>query len=184
MGRPSWEPEVEGTSASEGGAVVAENEQTAHRECQTSDRQTSDQRCKPVERRRAAPVYPDDDRRDGTARRVDRVRDETAIGPAADDRRDDTARRVDRVRHETAIGPTGRAVRCRAGASADESDEHAENEWNPEHVKLLRFGPLGAADQHTVACSRRNEGNVGCKPAARALEDSKNPGGVVTNTRE
>jgi hypothetical protein len=47
---------------------VAEDEQTAHRERQTSDRQTADQRGGPVERRRAAPVRPDDDRRDDVAR--------------------------------------------------------------------------------------------------------------------
>ena len=74
---------------------------------------------------------------------------------------------VGAVRQETAVGSPGRAVCCRADARADESDEHAENERNPEHVELLLFGPLGAADQDTVVCSRRNEGNAGCRDGCK-----------------
>ena len=77
---------------------------------------------------------------------------------------------VGAVRQETAVGSPGRAVCCYADPCAKEGADHAENEGNPEHVELLLFGPLGAADQETVACSRRNEGNAGCRAAAKTAQ--------------
>ena len=60
---------------------------------------------------------------------------------------------VGAVGQETAVRSCGRpAVRLpRADACADEGEEHAEDERNPEHVELLLFGPLGAADR-TPSC--------------------------------
>ena len=81
---------------------------------------------------------------------------------------------VGAVRQVTAVGSPGRAVRCRADACADESDDHAGNERNAEHVELLLFGPLGAAGQDTVVCSRRSEGNAGCKTAATTAQSPAN----------
>ncbi len=75
-----------GGSAGRGGHVVADDEQTAHGERQTCDRETSDQRREPVERGRAALVRRDDDRRDGLAG-VDSIRDVAAVGSASDDGR-------------------------------------------------------------------------------------------------
>jgi hypothetical protein len=94
--------EAEDKSAGGGRPVVAENEESARRECQTSDRQTSDQRCEPVERRRAAFVDADDDRRAGVAR-VNRIRDGAAIGSAGDDGR--LRQRARREAVTTIVGP-------------------------------------------------------------------------------
>lgn len=193
--------EAEDKSASGGRLAVAENEETGRCECQTSDREASDQRREPVERGRVAAVLPDDDWCDGVAR-IDRVRHGAAIGSAGDDRRlRRSARReavtpivgsqcgcralnVGAVRQETAVRSPGRAVCCRADARAAESDEHAENERNPVHVELLRFGPLGAADQETVAPSRRNEGNTGCKAAASKTKSPANQHVVISFDRD
>ena len=177
--------EAEDKSASGGGPVLAENEQTARCECQTSDHQTSDQRREPVERGRPSFVA-------WMTTGVTALRASTASGTVRPSGRpvmtagSDDAPGVKRsprssgrgvvelnvgaVRQETAVRSPGRAVCCRADACADGGDEHAENERNPEHVELLLFGPLGAADQETVVCSRRNEGNAGCKTAARAIK--------------
>ena len=175
--------EAEDRSASWGWSVVAENEQTAGRECQTSDRQTSDQRREPVERGRAAPALRDDDRSDGVAG-VDCVRDVVVIGSAGGDHRfRRRARReaittivgsrcgcralnVGAVRQVTAVGrPAGPSAAVLMPAQMRATNTPS-NERNPEHVELLLFGPLGAAGQDTVVCSRRNEGNSGCKTAA------------------
>lgn len=176
---------------------MAEDKQPAHRECQTSDRQASDQCGEPVERGRAVPVRSYDDRRDSIAR-IDRVRDEAAVGSPGDDRCRQWRAWCEAVTSivgschghgfgrvnvgavgnnppvrslRDARGPlAGRVVCTRAHACVDERDAHAENERNAKHVKLLRLWPLGAADQDTVACSRRNAGNGGCKAAARRLK--------------
>ena len=175
--------------------MVAEYEQTARCERQTSDRQTADQRSEPVERGRPAPARADDDRCDGVAR-INRVRGSTPIGSAGEDRRPRrSARReavtaivgsrggcralnIGAVRLETVARPSGRTICCRE-AGAQEGDEHAENERDTEHVELLRFGPLGAADEDTVVGSRRNEGNSGCKTAAKRLEEGMGRGDTV-----
>jgi hypothetical protein len=106
--------EPEDKSASEGRPVVTENEETARRECQTSDRQASDQRCEPVERGRAAAVLLDDDGRDGVAR-IDRVWDGAAIRSAGDDRR---LRRRARVRWRRRSSPRLYRTGARYPASA------------------------------------------------------------------
>jgi len=153
VGRPSWEREAEDKSSGGGRPVTAENEESARRECHTSDRQTSDQRGEPVERGRAAPAHPDDDRRDGVTG-VDRIRDGAAIGSRkavtaiVRSRRGSRGVQVGGVREETAVGSLGRTVCCHPDACADERNEHAENERNPQHVELLLFRPLGASDQN------------------------------------
>ena len=80
---------------------MAEDEESARRKGQTSNRQTSDQRCEPVERGPAF-VDPDDDRRAGVAR-VDRVRNGAAIGWDGDDGRLRRSARREAV--ATIVGP-------------------------------------------------------------------------------
>jgi hypothetical protein len=155
--------------------VLTDDEQTAHRERHTCDDEPPDQRCEPVERRRRT-VDPDDDRRDSVATRVNRVRDEAAIGSdeavitIVGSRCRRRGANIGAVRQETAIRSPDPAVCRRADACAHEDEEHAEDERNSEHFELLLLGPLGAADEETVLRSRRNAGNVGCNVAAKTAE--------------
>ena len=77
-------------------------------------------------------------------------------------------------------GPSAAALDARA----EEGEENAENERNPEHVELLLLGPLGAADQETVAWPRRNEGNAGCNAAARTAKSPANRWVVASADRD
>ena len=135
-------------------------------------------------------VDPDDDRRDGVATRVNRVRDEAAIGSdeavitIVGSRCRRRGVNVGAVRQETAVRSPDSVRLPPRRARAQEGEEHAENERNPEHVELLLLGPLGAADQETVAWARRNEGNAGCNAAARAAKSPANQGVVASPDRD